>query len=405
MLDNPRFILLLFMAVFLSALMYYDRKNVQRTSILFFRRTKKGLDLIDKIAKTNPRFWSIYGWIGLIVGAISVFVAIYYIGLGFVDLAQGGEQGGVGLVLPGLSGEQSFQPGAFFIPIEYWIISIGIIMFVHELSHGIVARAEDFEINSVGWLVLGIIPGAFVEPKGENMLPGAESGETQSEEHHGPWDQGNWKSQLKVLSAGSFANYVTAAIFILLLFGMQSVAYLDTGLHYNSVEDSPAEAAGMTSGILYSLDNITATRNNQEFVEAVFTIEPGDEVHLNTSEGEFTVTAEAREEDQTNEQLLEEFGIEERGYLGLEFNEYKEGYQPYESGLGWFMNLLLMIGLLNFAIGLFNMLPIKPLDGGQIVDVLTREYVSEEATTYVNYLSLIGWILIVGSILYGLIIL
>ncbi len=409
MLDNPRFILLIVALFLLTALMYYDRKNITRVSIIFFRRTKKGLDLIDRIAKAAPRFWNIYGWTGLVVGIISIFVSIALIGYGIYDLTDGGEQGGVGLVLPGLSGEASFQPGAFFIPIEYWIISIGIIMFVHELSHGIVARTEDFEINSVGWLVLGIIPGAFVEPKGENMLPGEESEETDNdEEHHGPWDQGNWKSQLKVLSAGSWANYLTAALFFMLFFGA-ATAFIGNELIYEAQEGSPAAEAGLTTGIIYSINNVSVEDDPNAFTREVLSIEAGDEVTVHTSEGTFTIIADKLEDDDelppVQEDQLNELGVEERGFIGLEFQEQviKEAYQEHAGFLMWFIMLLQMIFALNLAIGLFNMLPIKPLDGGQTVDVVVREFISDEATTYVNYFSLLGWIIVIGSVVFGLV--
>ncbi len=407
MLDNPRFIFLIVLVAVMSAIMYYDRKNVQRVSILFYRRTKKGLDIIDNIARKAPRFWNIYGWVGVVAGILSIFISLALIGYGIYDLTDGGEQGGVGLVLPGLSGESSFTPGAFFIPIEYWIISIGIIMFVHELSHGIVARTEDFEINSVGWIVLGVIPGAFVEPKGENMLPGAETEEKENnnEEHHGPWDQGNWKSQLKVLCAGSFANYLTAALFLVLFLGASS-AFLADGLVYEAQEDSPAAEAGLTSGTIYSLNNVSI-EDTQAFSEEILRIQPGDRVNVSTSEGEFSAIAEPLDEEDSPEvqEQLRELGIEERGAIGLSFEvmNVKEEYSNYSGGIQWAINLLEMIFLLNLAIGLFNMLPIKPLDGGQTVDVLAREFVSEDSSKYVNYLSLAGWIIVIGSVLFGLI--
>lgn len=407
---NPRFIFLVIFAAALTALMYYDRKNVQRTSILFYRRTKKGLEYIDRIAKKAPRFWNIYGWTGLVVGIISIFASIALIGYGFFDLSQGGEQGGVGLVLPGLSGETTFTPGAFFIPIEYWVISIGIIMFVHELSHGIVARTEDFEINSVGWLVLGVIPGAFVEPKGENMLPGAENDEQAKEgEQHGPWDQGNWKSQLKVLSAGSFANYLTAALFFILFIGAGSALIGDGALTYETEEGMPAHQAGMTTGEIYTWNNVSST--DPQFTETVYSTEAGDHVMLETSEGTFNVTAVSAEDDEELppefQEQLDELGVDERGVIGITFDQrmVRENLTEYQSGIIWFVMLLQMIYILNLAIGLFNMLPIKPLDGGQTVDVLLREFVSEEASDYMNYWSLVGWGILIASILYGLVVL
>jgi hypothetical protein len=153
---NPR---LVFFAVFMSALIYLlyrDRDQVQRASILFYRRTKHGIEHIDRIAQAAPRFWNFYGWTGVLFAVLTIPFIMWNILISFSNMIQtGGTTGGPSLIAPSLSGQATFQSGISFIPIEYWIISIGVLMFVHEMSHGIVARAEGMEINSVGWIVLG----------------------------------------------------------------------------------------------------------------------------------------------------------------------------------------------------------------------------------------------------------
>jgi hypothetical protein len=177
---------------FISLLLWRDRENVERRGILFFRRTQKGIELIDRIAKKAPRFWNIYAWLGVFAGFASMIGISAVVGRGALNtFLTGVPSESFGLVAPGTGSTVSTSPGLVVFPAEYWLISIAVIMVVHELSHGIIARLENFEINSVGVLVLGVIPGAFVEPEGENMLGNSEEAEDGS--MAAPWDQGDWK--------------------------------------------------------------------------------------------------------------------------------------------------------------------------------------------------------------------
>jgi len=378
---NPRLVFSIFFVAGLSALLWYDRKNIERSSILFVRRTENGVELLDRIASKFPRFWNVYGWTGVFFAVVSMPLMLLQIGWIVNNfLSTGSAEGGPSAILPGLSGEPSFQAGASFIPVEYWLISVGIIMVVHEASHGIIARLEDFEINSVGWLVMGVIPGAFVEPKGEKMLPGTE----EDGENEGLWDQGSYRQRLKVLSAGSFANYVTSAVFFgaylaLILFLLPN--FYSGPINYSAISGSPAEEAGLTSGTIQSV-NGEEVDSFEELRGILEGTSPGDNVRLETSEGDFSFA------------LGEQQGLE-TGFIGIT--------RSYSADWQWFLGLLNMVGFLNLAIGMFNLLPAKPLDGGQIVDTLIEEFIGDEKRKYVNHFSVLLWIIVLGSLIAGLI--
>jgi hypothetical protein len=375
-------------------LLWRDRENVERAGILFYRRTKNGINTIDRIAKRFPRFWNMYAWGGVLAAVVSVPVMLYSVA-GMVESAvlAGKPAEGAGLVYPSTGSTVSQSPGAIGVPAEYWFISIAILMVVHELSHGIVARCQDFEINSVGVLVLGIIPGAFVEPKGENMLPGGDDADRdESGEHHGAWDQGNWLSRVKVLSAGSWANYITAGLFVLFAIGLSGAVTHSNGLMYQAQEDYPAYQAGLGNGTLQMVDNHTIT-GVQDVRKATAELQPGDSARLVTTEGNFTVTAAERE------------GFE-GGYLGLQFTqvdiEYNQGFRSYSGVLSWFIGLFQIVGFLNLGIGLFNMLPAKPLDGGHILDAVVERFAGEEYRKYVNTWSAILILTLIGVLAFSI---
>jgi len=400
---EPRLIFSIIFLAALTAFLWYDRDKIQRVSILFYRRTKHGVELIDSIAKKLPRFWNFYGWTGVLFGVLTIPAVLILAGTSilrfFKEPAAGG---GPALIAPGLGSEATYQSGVSFIPVEYWIISIAVLMVVHEFSHGIVARAEDFDINSVGWLVMGVIPGAFVEPKGEDMLPGDEEEEDQASEtseddrgendgNGGMWDQGTWTQRLKVLCAGSFANYATAALFALLFLGtvtattnMVQSGFIgiqtqpgDGGLQYEAMEEFPAFEAGMRNGTLVSINgtNISSQEDLQNVSEG---LSPNQSLLIQTTEGQFTVKA-----------------------TEYQYREYKQSILPFASGMQWFINLLQTVAYLNFVVGFFNMLPAKPLDGGQVMDTFLERFYPE-GRGYLNYWSLFVWAVLLGSIVLGI---
>lgn len=413
---TPRLIFLVVFLAGLAAFIYKDRNKIQRSSILFYRRTKNGIDRIDAIQKRFPRFWKAYGWGAAISGVVTMVIAAIYIGRQFVDVFQSGsvQESGISFVAPALVAENSFQPGLSLIPVEYWIISIGIVMTVHELSHGIVARSEDFEINSVGWIILGIFPGAFVEPKGEKMLPDDSEEHMQDEEEEdgedegattAMWDQGSLASRIKVLGAGSFANYLTAIIFLLLgSFLMTSVSH-PGDIYYGVEANSSADMAGMNNGTIYSI-NGTGIDSQQQIVESTSDIQPGQQITFNTSEGVFSFEAGER----TYRPRAGIPGIitvptgpeRTEGHVGIRFAQAPQidaEYEAYSGFLMWFISLFETVAILNLGIGLVNMLPIKPLDGGQIMGGVIDKYIGGNGTKAFNYISLAGMILLLGIVI------
>lgn len=393
---NPRLVFFVLFVLGLAVFLYWDRDKISRHYILFYRRTKRGIVMIDRIAKRAPRFWNYYGWGAVIAGFVSIVASIGLVGYTFFriffrspSVSQGVEDSGFSLIAPGIVSEPQIQAGVSFIPVEYWVISIGIIMVVHELSHGIVARANDFEINSVGWIILGVIPGAFVEPKGENMLPGDEENQDDST---GMWEQGTWTGRLKVLGAGSFANYITAGVFFLLLTGFTASIANPSDVFYQTEEEFPAYDSGMRNGTLVEI-NGERIGDISDLQRVSGNISVGDNVTVWSSEGNYTIQAVEREN-------------YDGGYIGIRVGQsqvVKEKYQGFAGPLLWTQSLFQMIAFLNLMIGLFNMLPFKPLDGGLMVETVLKKY-REGWVEYLNRFSLLGWSLILATMITALLI-
>ncbi len=377
---NPRMIFLIVLTLGIAAYLYLERDKFDREGIAFLRRTQQGIDTIDRIAKRFPRFWKLYAGAGIVTGLLSIVLSLGSIGyaVGQSILTRSVENG-PSLVLPGAVSQNQFQAGVSFVPVEYWIVGVAITVIVHELSHAIVARLEGFDIKSIGYGFLAIIPIGFVEPEGDRSLDSgiAEAG----------WTGGSCKGRVKVLCAGSFANYLTAALFALLAVGFTagittttSTGYVGISVYdnnsvgYQAQQGFPAAEAGLTNGTLYSINDQQI--NSLEDLRSVSeTIQPGDEVTMNTSEGVQTVTAAERK-----------------------LTRVKESMMDYRSGLSWFLNMLYTIAFLNFAIGLFNMLPILPLDGGLTVQALVEKYFGKDKLKYIGSFSLAMWAVLIVTI-------
>jgi membrane-associated protease RseP (regulator of RpoE activity) len=401
-----REIFLVLFVVGLGTFLYWDRKKIQRHYILFYRRTERGIDLIDRIARAAPRFWNIYGWAGVATGFLSVLVGsvLFLQGVGSTIREPGGGQG-ASLLLPGLVDQNQFQAGISFVPLEYWLVGIGILMVVHEMSHGIVARSQGFELNSVGWIIMGILPGAFVEPKGENMLPGDEANKDPDTDM---WEQGNWKQRLKVLGAGSFANYLTGALFLLLGMGMMSAVSTSSDVQYVASPNYSAYDSGMRNGSLVQI-NGQDIENTGDVMQVSNELEVNETITVWSSEGNFTFQA-SKDPDTSKrftQRAAEALGLREvedeskKGFIGIrvgQFNVIEEPYAEHQALLSWFISMIQTIGLLNILIGIFNMLPVKPLDGGLMFETVIERYAPDRVDA-VNAVSLAGWTLILGSMI------
>lgn len=384
--SNPRLYFLMAFVLGVVAYLWIERNKFERHGIFFVRRTQKGIEKIDAIAKRFPRFWKWYGNLGVVTGILSIIASTAGMVYVFYEMAvTKSVQNGPSLILPGAVSQAKIQPGVSYIPAEYYLIGIAIILTVHEFSHGVVARHLDIDLKSIGWGFFGVIPIGFVEPEGEQTMD--EEGGIMTE----AWDVDDWMSKIKVACAGSFANYVTAALFIVVALGFTSAVTTPSDVFYNVQDDYPAANAGMDNGTIVEI-NGQKVDTVEELEKVTSTIKPGDSVTLWTSEGNYTVTA------------VEKEGYE-GGYIGVFVGMttvVKEGLKPYTGQMQWFINLLYMVANLNFLIGLFNMLPIRPLDGGLVMESLINRFGGENEMEYLNRFTLFMWILLLGAIILGI---
>jgi membrane-associated protease RseP (regulator of RpoE activity) len=207
---------LVFAAV-LAVIVYKDRKNFKRESVFLLRRTQRGKGLITRIGTTVPGFWKVVGFFSVVTGfLVSVLGTKMLADNLMASIAAGSATPGLALLLPSPSPEPAFGYGYFAVPFWYWIICIALLALVHEGFHGIFSAREKVRIKSLGFGLLAIIPLAFVEPDEKQL------------EKKGMWPA------LRVFSAGSFANFLLAALSVVIFIGMVGTIYTPSGVDFQT---------------------------------------------------------------------------------------------------------------------------------------------------------------------------
>ena len=315
-------------------------------------RTKRLLGFIDSMAKRGPKFWRVYGDIGIalgFIGMIYVFYALFKTAI--VTLKTGGENAGVQLVIPGVT-----------IPLWYGLFGLIVVMVVHELSHGVVARSDKLPLKSVGLVLLAILPGAFVEPDEEALK------------------KANLRKRLRVYGAGSLANVVTALIAVMILNFAITPALQPAGILVSKVVDnSPAYGVLEKGDIIIGMNGETI-KTMDEFINFMNRTKPGERLTLtvlrNGKEIRLHLTLGAYPDNP------------EKGYIGIYPAQHVVSKVGYDNIVLPLFFTFYWIYVLNIGIGLMNLFPLVPLDGGRMLDDVLKAYLPEKIVNPVRYFTI-----------------
>lgn len=358
----------------LALLIFRNRDEIEvQNYIMFIRRTDKGRNLISKISSLNERFWSKLGNVSTLIGFGGMGFALFFLGrILFKQLMGVPTAGGPRLVVPVPSQKAAFMPGVIGVPFWSWIISVGLLMVVHEGMHGVMLKTVKSKIESLGVLLLAVIPGAFVEPDEEDLK------------------EKNWKNQLKVYSAGSFANFCLAGLIFLITTFIFFPAFTTSAVGFRGyvnasnydVREFPAEGANLTSPIL-SIDG-ERTKNIEDLARILKDKRPDEKIRIQTLEKNYSITLASDPENRTQAFM----GIAGIGQIRILRRNYRTS--SIAPGLKFLQSLLGWIFLLNLGIGIMNLLPLKPLDGGLMVESLAERFYPEKSKKIVRSVSAIS---------------
>ncbi|MBN3037219.1 MAG: site-2 protease family protein [Candidatus Diapherotrites archaeon] len=279
----------------------------------------------------------------------------------------------VGPAIPGIDVKGSPIQGVSWLG---WV-SLIILLFVHETSHGILARLGKFKVKSAGVILFGVFPfGAFVEPD-EKAL------------RKGPTDK-----QLRVYSVGSTANYLLSFATLVFLLAAVQPALTATGIDqaFQTYLDHPQivtlEKEGNAFGKLVEGSKIlgingTEVRTVQDVHDVTAALGPGADAEIATDAGTAII--------KLNENTL----------IGI--SSLKNTFKPmplWMQGLVAFLDILSTTIFFNFAVGIMNLLPMYPLDGGFMAEALTKKrFGAKKAKSYVKMITLAVLVLFLVNLL------
>lgn len=342
------------------------RKKLEVQSLFFpviyfvMYRTRWGLRWMDRVGTKYSRFWSFVFTFGVVLGFVAmVLICVELINSTISLLLQPEAAPGVMPVLP------VKVKGAVAVPFLYWVISIFVIAVVHEFAHGIASRHVGVRVKSSGLaalcLFIPVIPAAFVEPD-EKRIPKIPV-----------------RQQLKVFAAGPLANIVTA--FAVLLLVVAAGPAINSVLEPSGVEVDRLQPGSPAASVLEEgmvIESIAGSRLTtvDNFSQAMASLGAGETVKVATSRGEFQV------------ELSESPQQPEKGYLGVYPKQVysSSGWFP-EAGvplLQWILGLLSWLFFLNLGIGVFNLLPVGPLDGGHMISALCDKFNTPRVYKFVS---------------------
>jgi membrane-associated protease RseP (regulator of RpoE activity) len=398
-----------FVIIWVLALLFRDKLKIDIEGPILMRRTQRLRGFIDSVANRIPRFWRWSMNVGLPVAVFFMGLMLILIIVSLETLIQAPS---VAILLPGVD-----IPGSpIFVPLGYGIIALMTVIVVHEFGHGIISRVEGVRIKSIGVLLLAVLPGAFVEPDEEDI------------------EKSKRISKLRIYAAGSIFNLALAAVslIIVLFITLMTISSISPGIPGISVPGtsiktepvtllnisgpifptfqtegvaitsvvpkSPADGILQDGMVIQSINGISTSDINNY---ALFTNQTkiGETLNFQTDQGTFSVKAGVNPNNATRGYI----GIRSQDHLVLNNNVAKTfGHQ-----IPWFIyslrDLFTWIFIINFAVGTFNLLPMKPLDGGLILEELLGYKLSKNRVQQIiTPLSYVLILIIVVSIVYSL---
>lgn len=353
-----------------------NKKHITYKGGISIIRWKRGKEILDVIASKYRKILPAVGILSIVVGILATVLSIFYILQFSLRFQQA-----FALALPSVSGV-SYPAPIIGVPFWYWVIGIFVIVFVHESMHGIFARLDKVRIKSYGLITFLVLPiGAFVDPDEKQIK------------------KLNTLKKLRILSAGSFINIALAMIILIFIFSFLPTDFFPEGLFpifyevkgvifSETVKDLPAYNVGL-NGTIYAI-NDKEVKTIQDLSRILDDTEPGSEIQVSTTEGIFTLQTTIRPDGKPGSYI----GISNAGtHLDI-----KGGLKTYKAPLNWFFGLVIWLHILNLGVGMANMLPIKPLDGGLFYEEILKKYFGDRSKKLMKFISIAVAILFLFNI-------
>ena len=381
------FPIIFLVAVYAAVAYYIHSRKLWEDHITFYGpimaiKTNR-IGFFDKFAAFR-RFFRLYGSAGVIaVIIVSVFITIMlFVSVRYTLLVQP-EPTGIYepqniLLLPGIN---EYVPSTLAV----WLAFI-ITIAVHEFGHAILCRVENIKVKTMGALVAVIPIGFFVEPDEEEL------------------DNTRGMAKIRMFGAGITNNLVVGfSCFVLLILCMGLVMPVSEPIIHGVYKDYPADRAGISPGSIVTAINGVPVTSRADISVILNETKPGDvlilsaEYDKNVKDYPLTLAAwPAEVTDRTSGFMGVEYydgtavmavvrgllspvgffqfliipfasdnGVQFLRILAFETPDTTYYSVPFE-GFWGVVHLLFWCAWINLNVGIFNAIPMIPLDGGYI---------------------------------------
>ncbi len=340
---------------------YIKRKNIVRQmGVIFLYKTQRFTGIMRSIANISPKFWRWFGYASIPIGFAGMALIFSYLGFALWKiLITPATAPALSLVIPGVR-----IPGAVYVPFWYGIIALFTVIAVHEGAHGIVSEAWKLKLQSAGVGMFAVLPLAFVELPEEKLV------------------KAKTRTQLGIFSAGVSANIIFALIAIGLISGLAHIAPASDGVFVTGTTPGfPSEASGIRAGEIITSANGLPVKTTADFAAILQKAGVGDVVTIKTNVNEYKIMSVANPQ------------AKSKAYLGVQF-------RPNMPMWEWHLiNLFSWIVQLNLGIGIINLLPLGPIDGGKMLSAALRRFINEKkALKIFSTVSMISLFLLLANI-------
>src|SRR3989338_1738933 len=338
------FALIFYGIIFLLFIKYRNKFEVQNKIFVLYK-TKLGIKLMNKLSSKIPRILHYISYLSITIGFLGMIVTFLFLIKGVWNMIF--IQNAVPVLAPVLPGVSI--PGVPTLSFWHWIIAILITAVVHEFFHGVYASLAKVKIKSSGFAFLGPILAAFVEPDEKQLA------------------KKSTHKQLSVLSAGPFSNIVLAFVFFLI--GIFIIAPVTSSiLELNGIQivdinkDLPIAQTSLKSGDqILAIDNETVI-NQTHFSSIIKSHKPGDILNIQTQDKIIPVELSSNPENKS----LPIMGVT-ISYAKADIKpSIKKIFGNTPLALFWILKLVFWVYAISLGVGLFNLLPLGPVDGGRM---------------------------------------
>ncbi|KAF6242265.1 peptidase [Nitrosopumilus sp. b1] len=347
----------------------YKNKGVQSVLTKMLSRTRRGIRVFADVSVIS----------GFIMMGFAFWFLLSNISKFFVAPTEFAE---VTVLIPGITLTSSAS-------ITYFLLSIPIVLVIHEGAHGIVATLEKIKIKTGGFAIFIAMFAGFVEPDEEEF------------------DKAKKISKLRVIGAGATSNVIFALVLgaILLTNPLFAIVLPEPilGAFYDAPEGvmvlSLIDGLGAEKAGIQPNDIITAI-NDQRILT------PIDFQNIELKSGETVSVSVLRDgnELQIPVEIMPSPEDPERGLIGI-MRDNSFAYKPVYNFIEWnnpqLSMFLLWLWMISFFIGIINMLPLPILDGGKFIHSIIDKKISDKSVNIMMW-SIYGFTFILFGLNIGL---